>query len=387
MTKRVAVSELCTSVVSGGTPSRKDAKNFQGGTIPWVKTMDLSDGPIFRTDECITAEGLASSSAKMIPCGSTLIAMYGATVGRLGRLEIEAASNQAACALIVDNQVTDERWIYYAMLATRGELIGLASGAAQQNLNVGMVRAHQLPRVSLGVQQAVGEVLGAFDDKIAANRIIASASRKLASALMETASGSTKLSEITQVVRNSINPSALTVDRVRHFSLPAFDAGAAVVEAPAAIKSAKNRLGAPVVLVSKLNPRFPRIWAVDEVPEKEMALASTEFVALAPKNGNVGALWASLLDPKFTESLLARTGGTTGSHQRVKPDQMLEVEVSDVRTLSPVNSELARSLCRKVNDIAEENTLLAATRDELLPLLMNGKITVKDAEKTVEDVV
>lgn len=188
------------------------------------------------------------------------------------------------------------------------------------------------------------------------------------------------------MVRNSVDPSSLGVDEVAHFSLPAFDTGSAATDTPASIKSVKNLLQEPVVLVSKLNPRIPRIWAVDRLPGKH-AVASTEFVALAARDVGIGSLWAALLDPRFTQSLLERTAGTTGSHQRVKPEQMLDVDVPDVRELAPEKKELVESLCRKVNEAADENQRLSATRDELLPLLMSGKITVKDAEKTVEEVV
>ena len=177
------VDSLCSSVRSGGTPSRKEPANFEGGEIPWVKTMDLRDGPVVRTDECITVQGLESSAAKWVPAGATVIAMYGATVGRLGYLTIEATSNQAACALVPDSEVCDSRWLYYAMLWSRARLIGLASGAAQQNLNVSMVRAHEVPDFALREQKGVGEVLGALDDKIAANRRAANAAGDLQRAL------------------------------------------------------------------------------------------------------------------------------------------------------------------------------------------------------------
>lgn len=242
----------------------------------------------------------------------------------------------------------------------------------------------KIPRRS--EQAAVCEVLGALDDKIAINLGAASKSRQVAVALVGEVAGSMKVGEVTTEVRKSVIPSSLGVEAVAHFSLPAFDAGAAALDAPADIKSAKNMLQEPVVLVSKLNPRIPRIWAVDRLPA-ELALASTEFVSLAPRGVGIGPLWAALLDPRFTSSLLERTAGTTGSHQRVKPEQMLDVDVPDVRQLAPGRKELLESLCRKVNDVADENLRLAATRDELLPLLMSGRITVKDAEKTVEEVV
>ena len=82
---------------SGATPSRQHPEYF-GGNIPWLKTGDLNDGYIKKVPESITNEGFQHSSTKINPIGSVLIAMYGATIGRLGILQIPATTNQACCA-------------------------------------------------------------------------------------------------------------------------------------------------------------------------------------------------------------------------------------------------------------------------------------------------
>lgn len=83
---------------SGGTPSRK-IPEYYGGEIPWVKTGELDDGYIFDTEEKITDDAVAHSSAKLYPPNTVLIAMYGATIGKVAMLGISATTNQAcACA-------------------------------------------------------------------------------------------------------------------------------------------------------------------------------------------------------------------------------------------------------------------------------------------------
>lgn len=281
----------------------------------------------------------------------------------------------------------NSRWLsYYINAVAQGFVKERLVGAVQQHFNVKSALEMPIPQLSRRSQEAQAEVLGAFDDKIEANRAVASAAQTLAVASVKSIASSMKLGGLVRIVRKSTDPSLLNASAVTLFSLPAFDAGAAAVDSPSSIKSAKNLIQEPVVLVSKLNPRIPRIWAVDRLPVG-LALASTEFVALAPHEVGIGALWAALLDPRFTRSLLERTAGTTGSHQRVKPEQMLDVDVPDVRELATEKRDLVESLCRKVNYVADENLRLAAARDELLPLLMSGKITVRDAEKTVEEVV
>src|SRR5262245_47297814 len=91
---------------SGGTPNRKNLKYF-GGQIPWVKSGELEDTFINCTEEKITEHGLEHSSAKLFPAGTLLMAMYGATVGKTAILRIEAATNQAICAITPKDGVAD----------------------------------------------------------------------------------------------------------------------------------------------------------------------------------------------------------------------------------------------------------------------------------------
>ena len=96
---------------SGGTPKR-DIKDFYGGDVPWLKTGDLNDSFITSIPEYITQAGVENSSAKVNPQGSVLVAMYGATIGKIGILTFPAATNQACCACI-DYPALDMMYLYY----------------------------------------------------------------------------------------------------------------------------------------------------------------------------------------------------------------------------------------------------------------------------------
>lgn len=98
------IGEFCKTG-SGGTPSRKQEEKYYGGTIPWVKSGELRESVIFETEESITEAALAETSTKMIPAGALLVAMYGATVGRIAALGIPASSNQAVCHIIPDDSI------------------------------------------------------------------------------------------------------------------------------------------------------------------------------------------------------------------------------------------------------------------------------------------
>ena len=84
---------------SGATPSRTHPE-YYGGNIPWLKTGDLNDGYIKSVPEFITDLALEKTSVRLNPVGSVLIAMYGATIGKLGILSIPATTNQACYACL-----------------------------------------------------------------------------------------------------------------------------------------------------------------------------------------------------------------------------------------------------------------------------------------------
>ena len=142
---------------SGGTPQRGVAR-FYGGKIPWVKSGELPDGPIFVTEESITETGLSESSSKLLPAGTLLIAMYGATVGKLGVLKIPAATNQAVCAIRPSQQL-DRDYLFYWLFSIREELSKASFGGAQPNISQGYLRDLDVPLLPIFKQ-------GGFKDQV-----------------------------------------------------------------------------------------------------------------------------------------------------------------------------------------------------------------------------
>ena len=166
----LSIEKVCKRVTSGGTPSRTRRDYYENGQWPWVKTQELKDTWIDDTDEHITAEAVSRSSAKVLPAGTVLMAMYGATVGQLGLVRRPMTCNQACCAMIVEENKADPRFLFYQLLAHRRQFRSLAVGAAQQNLSGQVIRLFELPFPNLRTQRAVGRFLGALDDRIALNR-------------------------------------------------------------------------------------------------------------------------------------------------------------------------------------------------------------------------
>ena len=177
----VAVKDL-TDVISGGTPSRDKTEYWDGGTIPWVKTTELQNNVIIDVDEYITEAGLAGSSAKLVPAGTVLVAMYGQgkTRGMTAYLDIEATTNQA-CACILPSDKIDSVFLWKYFELSYDKLRSLAQGAGQPNLNGNMIKnfqvlvppiemqnefvsfVHQVDKSKVAVQKSLDETQQLFD--------------------------------------------------------------------------------------------------------------------------------------------------------------------------------------------------------------------------------
>lgn len=139
---------------AGATPSRKHPE-YYGGTIPWLKTGDLNDGIVNETSEKITELGVKNSSVKVNEPGNVLIAMYGATIGKLGIVgNQELVTNQACCGCSLFDGV--HNWyLFYYLLASRKRLIDLGSGGAQPNISKNKIEKFTFPLPPLEEQNRI----------------------------------------------------------------------------------------------------------------------------------------------------------------------------------------------------------------------------------------
>ena len=128
---------------SGSTPNRLN-KAYYGGNIPWLKTGDLNDGYITHIPEYITEKALNETSVKLNPIGSVLIAMYGATIGKIGILTFAATTNQACCACDVFEGIEKE-YLFYFLLSHKEEFIKLGGGGAQPNISKEKIVSTYIP--------------------------------------------------------------------------------------------------------------------------------------------------------------------------------------------------------------------------------------------------
>ncbi|HHE3237415.1 TPA: restriction endonuclease subunit S, partial [Escherichia coli] len=127
--------------------------------IPWIKSGDLKDSKIYEANEYITAAGLENSSAKIVEKDSILIAMYGATVGRLAILGINAATNQAICNIRPDTTIADMKYLYYFLKSKFSYFVENAVGGAQPNISQGLIKSLEVPLPSLDEQKRIADIL------------------------------------------------------------------------------------------------------------------------------------------------------------------------------------------------------------------------------------
>lgn len=383
------IAELCSRVTSGGTPSRSRS-DYYGGSIPWVKTGELLDRVVTDTEEKLTDAGLKGSSAKLLPPGTVLMAMYGATVGALGRLGREATCNQASCAMVADSQTTDARWLFYALLNDRPRIVSRATGAAQQNLSAATIKQFSYPAPSLPEQQAIAEVLGALDDKIAANTALSASADSLLTTefragLHRTEAHDKELGAIANVVLGG-TPSRARPDYWIDGTIPWLNSGA--VNATRIVEPSEFITDQALAnSAAKLMPSGTTLLAITGATLGQIA----RLEMTASGNQSIVGVWSDDVDLNTwlyfaiqarLDDLLARATGAAQQHVSKGDVEQLAVPVPAQVVLEEFSSVATPLL--EVAAIAErENRTLASARDALLPQLMSGKLRVRDAEDRI----
>ena len=158
----VKIDDFCDTQ-TGGTPKRSEGSRFYDGTIPWVKSGELRESTIYETNEHITEAAVEESSAKWVPKGALLVALYGATVGRIAELGIDATTNQAVCSIIPRNGRADQRFLFYALQTKVPEWLAKRVGGGQPNISNGIIRETKIPLPPLSEQKRIAGILDKAD--------------------------------------------------------------------------------------------------------------------------------------------------------------------------------------------------------------------------------
>jgi len=281
---------------------------------------------------------------------------------------------------------------FLAYVLAHADVSGYLTGSTMPKLTQANMNRIPLAAPPVDEQRAIAGVLGALDGKIELNRRTNETLEAIARALfkswfVDSANGlkTAKFSTIAMLSRGAINPSDSPQEIFEHYSIPAYDERRMpVAEFGTAIKSNKFVVPLDCVLLSKLNPRIPRVWMPDVARERR-AVSSTEFLVLRPTHVSREYLYGLCSSDTFLSEFATMVTGTSGSHQRVKGEFLsrMDVLLPDAIKLqqytgivAPMHQRIALNL--------RENETLASLRDALLPRLLSGELRVREAEKMME---
>lgn len=367
------------------------ARDFRESGVPLVRLSGLGKpGSVLEGCNYLDPEMVAKRwSHFSLRSGDTLLSTS-ASLGRVARVDADAAGAIPYTGIIRMRPSGDRvrgDFIKYLLASPhfQRQAEAMGAGSVMRHFGPSHLRAMTVVIPPNSEQQAITEVLGALDDKIESNRRVIATSEAILDAEADLLDGKrVPMGELVSVSRETVDPSSMGDSKVDLFSIPAFDAGRRPERIDAAaIKSGKSRVDGEAVLLSRLNPRFPRLWHAVADPVVP-ALCSTEFMVLRPRDGRTLAdVWLACAQPEFRDEMIQRASGTSGSHQRVRPNDVLAIEVVDTSLLgNDVHTEVGE-LLQLVEATRRESSRLAALRDALLPELLSGRLRVPEVAEAV----
>lgn len=378
--KEYKIKDITSKITSGGTPKSSEAKYYDGN-IPWLNTKEINFNRITKTDRCITEEGLNNSSAKWIPKGAVVVAMYGATAAKVAYTQIDLTTNQACCNLIIDDNKADSQFVYYYIQSSYEELLNLACGAAQQNLSVGVIADFPILLPPLDEQKRIVSILSSLDDKIDLLNRENSTLEAMAETLfrqwfIEEAKEDWEEGTISDLI--DFNPTRrLAKDKIVPFlemSNLSTSTYAPVYWYDRAFNSGTKFQNGDTLL-ARITPCLEngKTAYVDFLTESQIGWGSTEFIVMCSKLGlhpffsYVMAKYQDFRD--YAESCMAGSSG----RQRVDVDNLKNYPISipDKAIINQFNINI-ESLVLKMQINNKQIRALKAQRDILLSKLMSN---------------
>ncbi len=428
--ERSSLADLARGgVLSFGDGYRTMQSELGSAGFPILRVSQVADGFIRPTSsmEWVRQEFRRSIGPKLSRPDDVVLTTKG-TFGRRAYVRPEDAdyvySPQVCWFRVVDPARIDPRYLYSWLGSSdfANQARGMKSSTDMADyLSLGDLARVSVPLPSLPEQRAIAHVLGTLDDKIELNRrmneTLESIARNLfkswfvdfdpvraksqgrdpglpphladlfpdafeGSALGEIPNGWRvgKAGELAVLTRDACAPGDFPEETFDHFSIPAFDDGRMPkVESGASIKSNKFLVPAESVLVSKLNPRIPRIW-MPSLDGPHRAICSTEFLVALPRAGVSREFLLCLFSSDAFASVFETLAtGTSGSHQRVRPEGFLAIDVviPGQQLVRQFTNAVQPALARIDRSRAESNSL-SALRDTLLPRLVSGQLRLDD---------
>ena len=388
------LGSLCLNVFSGGTPSTGKTE-YYGGSIPWLRTQEVTFNRILDTEIKITEAGLKSSAAKWIPEKSVIVAMYGNSAARVAINEIPLTTNQACCNLLINSKVADYRYVFFALKNSYEALKGQSKGAAQNNLNARQVKDFKIACPPLAVQNKIGATFSSYDDLIENNRrriqLLEQSARllykewfvslrfpghehvKINNGVPEGWERKT-LGSLCEEIRESVSPDSVGPDTpyigLEH--LPRRSIALNEWGTADQVTSSKHRFREGEILFGKIRPYFHKVGIafVDGV-------ASSDAIVIRPFHDELRAFVLMTVSSDGFVAVTAQTMKDGSKMPRADWKQMQQYVVPlPPEGLLAVFNSIIDPILQQLKTLSFENRNLSKARDILLPRLMSGEISV-----------
>ena len=386
-----------TKTGSGGTPLSTNKEYYFNGNIPWINSGEVGQSVIRKAEKFITEKGVNNSSATLFPKNSVLVALYGATAGKVSLLDIDATTNQAVCAIYPNNKFST-KFLKYYLDTLYSYLVGISTGSARDNLSQKGIQELEIPFPNLPTQKAIAKVLSDLDTKIELNNRINKELEAMAKTLYDywfvqfdfpNEKGKPYKSSGGKMVYNEELKREIPVGWkvVKLGSYAEISKGDLITEKEANDGNIKvvaaglnfsyfhnesNRDKNTITIsASGANAGYVNFW-------REPIFAS-DCTTVRGKNDTITIMllqYLRLLQPYIS----SQAKGSAQPH--VYPDDIRYlyfpvppkhlIEKYD-KVVLPANEQIANN--------HKQNQQLTALRDWLLPMLMNGQVSVKEAEE------
>ncbi len=383
--RRCTIKDIASRITSGGTPSTKN-KSFYDGNIPWLNTKEVKNCRIYETENYISDAGLENSSAKWVEENSVIVAMYGATAGKIAINKIKLTTNQACCNITLSNKAEPE-FIYYNLLSRYDEIENQATGAAQQNLNVGGISSLGILLPPKAEQKEIAEILSSLDDKIdllhRQNKTLESLAETLFRHwFIEGAQDSWPTVCVGAVAKTNLKTikADYPLDKIQYLDTGSITEGKVASFQAYDLKDAPSRAKRLVmhndIIVSTVRPNHKHYGFIKN-PQADLVV-STGFCVVTATDIDPHFLYMFLTTVDMSEYLSMIAEASTSTYPSLKPSDIeaLEFQLPPVGLLSTFGEVASDSWC-KIEQNYKQIIALEKIRNTLLPRLMSGDVRIQ----------
>ena len=350
---------------SGGTPSRK-ISDYYLGDIPWIKTGELDNDFVYETEEHISEAAIRNSSAKLYPVNTVMIAMYGATIGKVGIMGVKATTNQA-CANAVCVKNIYYKYLFYYAISQKDSFISKGKGGAQPNISQEVIKKHEFPLPPLPEQHRIVERIESLFSKLdeakeKAQGVIDSFETRKAAILHKAFSGELtakwreengvgineypvyRFSEVAEIKSNLVDPAEyqdyphIAPDNIEKKTGVLLDYHTIREDG---VTSGKHRFYPGQILYSKIRPNLSKLVIVDFD-----GLCSADMYPIEAK-GDTKCLWYYMLSEEFLEQ--ASSAGSRSVLPKIN-----QKELSALRIRMPSSIDEQKEISRLLDSLIEK---------------------------------